>query len=58
MLTINDSLHSEYKKIKATYIKELVKFETNRLINGKTKKNEITFGIDVSSHDGATNFKA
>ena len=43
MLTINDSLHSEYKKIKATYIKELVKFETNRLINGKTKKSEITF---------------
>ena len=56
MLAINDSLHSEYKKIKGLYIKELVKFETNRLMNGKTKKSEITFGIDVSSHDGATNF--
>ena len=56
MLTINDSLHREYKKIKGTYIKELVKFETNRLMNGKTKISEITFGIDVSSHDGATNF--
>ena len=26
------------------------------MTNGKTKKSEITFGIDVSSHDGATNF--
>lgn len=56
MLTINDSLYSEYKKIKGTYIKELVKFETNRLMGGKTKKSEITFGIDVSNFDSATNF--
>ena len=36
MLTINDS-YTMSIKIKA-HIKELVKFETNRLIGGKTKK--------------------